>query len=168
MFKKFALLVLCALPITLFAQEVKIGHINSQEIISLMPDIANVEKAVDEEGKKFEGEVMKMQEEYNAKVKEFQEKQDSMPDGIKKVRISEIQEIETRVNTFRQTAYQEIQKKQQELFAPIRDKVTKAINDVAAEGKYTYIIDLGSQAIIYKSPTSLDITAAVKKKLALK
>lgn len=168
MLKKLALLVLCALPIGLFAQEAKIGHINSQEIISLMPDIANVEKAVDEEGKKFEGEVMKMQEEYNAKVKEFQEKQDSMPDGIKKVRISEIQEIETRVNTFRQTAYQEIQKKQQELFAPIRDKVTKAINDVATEGKYTYIIDLGSQAIIYKSPSSLDITVAVKKKLALK
>ncbi len=168
MLKKFALLVLCALPIGLFAQDAKIGHVNSQEIISIMPDIANIEKAVDEEGKKFEGEVMKMQEEYNAKVKEFQEKQDSMPEGIKKVRISEIQEIETRVNTFRQTAYQEIQKKQQALFAPIRDKVTKAINDVAVECKFTYILDLGSQAIIYKSPTSLDITAAVKKKLALK
>lgn len=168
MLKKFALLVLCALPVGLFAQDAKIGHVNSQEIISLMPDIANVEKAVDEEGKKFEVELMKMQEEYNAKVKEFQQKQDSMPEGIKKVRISEIQELETRVNTFRQTAYQEIQKKQQELFAPIRDKVTKAINDVAVEGKFTYIFDLGSQAIIYKSPASLDITASVKKKLALK
>jgi outer membrane protein len=91
-----------------------------------------------------------------------------MPECIKKVRITEIQEIETRVNTFRQTAYQEIQKKQQDLFIPIRDKVTKAINDVAVEGKYTYILDLGSQAVIYKSPTSNDITAAVKKKLALK
>lgn len=168
MLKKFALLALCALPIGLFAQDAKFGHINSQEIISAMPEVANIEKEVDAIGKQYEGEIMKMQEEYNAKVKEFQEKQDSMPEGIKKVRVAEIQEIETRVNTFRQTAYQEIQKKQQDLFVPIREKVTKAINDVAVEGKFTYIIDLGSQAIIYKSPTSNDITAAVKKKLALK
>ena len=168
MLKKFALLALCALPFSLFAQDAKFGHINSQEIISAMPEVANIEKDVDAIGKQYEGEIMKMQEEYNAKVKEFQEKQDSMPEGIKKVRVAEIQEIETRVNTFRQNAYQEIQKKQQELFVPIREKVTKAINDVAVEGKFTYIIDLGSQAIIYKSPTSNDITAAVKKKLALK
>lgn len=152
MLKKFALLALCALPIGLFAQDAKFGHINSQEIIAAMPEVANIEKEVDAIGKQYEGEIMKMQEEYNAKVKEFQEKQDSMPEGIKKVRVAEIQEIETRVNTFRQTAYQEIQKKQQDLFVPIRDKVTKAINDVAVEGKFTYILDLGSQAVIYKSP----------------
>lgn len=168
MLKKFAFLVLCALPISLFAQDAKFGHINSQEVITLMPEIANIEKTVDEVGKQYEGEIMKMQEEYNVKVKEFQEKQDSMPEGIKKVRVTEIQEIETRVNTFRQTAYQEIQKKQQDLFVPIREKVVKAINDVALEGKFTYILDLGSQAVIYKSPTSNDITAAVKKKLGLK
>lgn len=168
MLKKIALVVLCALPVGLFAQDAKFGHINSQEVITLMPEIANIEKTIDEVGKQYEGEIMKMQEEYNVKVKEFQAKQDSMPEGIKKVRVSEIQEIETRVNTFRQTAYQEIQKKQQDLFVPIRDKVTKAINEVAVEGKFTYILDLGTQAIIYKSPTSNDITAAVKKKLGLK
>jgi outer membrane protein len=168
MLKKIALFVLCALPVVLFAQDAKFGHINSQEVITLMPEIANIEKTIDEVGKQYEGEIMKMQEEYNVKVKEFQAKQDSMPEGIKKVRVSEIQEIETRVNTFRQTAYQEIQKKQQDLFVPIRDKVTKAINEVAVEGKFTYILDLGTQAIIYKSSTSNDITAAVKKKLGLK
>jgi hypothetical protein len=34
MLKKFALIMLCALPIGLFAQE-KLGHVNSQEIIRL-------------------------------------------------------------------------------------------------------------------------------------
>ncbi|MFW9598049.1 MAG: OmpH family outer membrane protein, partial [Paludibacter sp.] len=78
------------------------------------------------------------------------------------------QELETRVTNFRQQAYQDIQKKQQDMFAPIRDKVTKAINEVGAEGKFTYIFDLGTQTIIYKAPNAIDITAAVKKKLALK
>lgn len=168
MFKKLIFTVLCALPVALFAQEAKFGHINSQEIVSLMPEMAQIEKTVDELGKTYEADILKMQEEYNSKLKEFQDKQETMPEGVKKMRVAEIQEVESRVTNYRQVAYQEIQKKQQELFVPIRDKVTKAINDVAAEGKFTYILDLGSQAVIYKSPTSNDITAKVKAKLGLK
>lgn len=168
MFKKIVVIALCVLPLSLFAQESKLGHVNSQEIISLMPEVANIEKEVDAVGKQYETEIAKMQEEYNNKIKEFQQKQDSMPEGIKKARVSEIQDLETRITTFRQQAYQEMQKKQQDLFVPIRDKVTKAINEVGVEGKFLYIFDLGSQAILYKSAASVDVTASVKKKLGLK
>jgi outer membrane protein len=168
MFKKLVLAVLCTLPFGLYAQDAKLGHINSKEVISLMPEIATIEKTVDELGKKWEGEIVKMRDEYNVKVQEFQQKSDSMPDGIKQVRVSDIQELEKRINNYQQTAYTELQKKQQELFTPVVDKVKKAINDVAVEGNYTYIFDLSTQSIIYQSPKSNDITAAVKKKLGLK
>ncbi|MDD3080499.1 MAG: OmpH family outer membrane protein [Paludibacter sp.] len=169
MLKKLALIVLCALPIGLLsAQEVKLGHINSKEIVSLMPEMATIQKTVDDLSKSYEDEIMKMREEYNAKIKEFQDKQDSMPDGIKQVRMSEIQEIEQRITNFQQTAYQELQKKQQDLFAPVADKVRKAINEVGVENNYLYIFDLSTQSILYQSPKSNDITAQVKKKLGLK
>ncbi len=87
MIKKIVIIALCALPFGLFAQESKLGHINSQEIISLMPEIANIEKEVDAMGKQYESEIVKMQDEYNVKIKEFQQKQDSMPEGIKKAQI---------------------------------------------------------------------------------
>ncbi|MFW9597233.1 MAG: OmpH family outer membrane protein, partial [Paludibacter sp.] len=74
MLKKFALIMLCALPIGLFAQE-KLGHVNSQEIIKLMPELASVEKTIDELGAQWEGELLKMREEYNVKIKDYQEKQ---------------------------------------------------------------------------------------------
>ena len=167
MLKKFVLLMLCALPLGLFAQE-KLGHINSKEIISLMPEIPDIEKKVDALGKQWEGEIMKMREEYNGKIKEFQQKQDSMPDGIKQIRMSEIQELEQRITTFQQSAYSDLQKKQQEMVNPVIEKVKKAINDVAVENNYTYIFDLSAQSIIYQSPKSNDITAIVKKKLGLK
>lgn len=167
MLKKLAVLMLCALPLGLFAQE-KLGHINSKEIISLMPEIPDIEKKVDVLGKQWESEIMKMREEYNGKIKEFQQKQDSMPDGIKQIRMSEIQELEQRITTFQQTAYSDLQKKQQEMVNPVIEKVKKAINDVAAEGSFTYIFDLSAQSVIYQSPKSNDITAAVKKKLGLK
>jgi outer membrane protein len=167
MSKKLVLLMLCALPLGIFAQD-KLGHINSKEIISIMPEIPGIEKKIDELSKQWESEIMKMREEYNTKIKEYQQKQDSMPDGIKQIRMSEIQEMEQRISTFQQTAYTDLQKKQQDLVNPVIERVRKAITDVAVENNYTYIFDLSAQSIIYQSPKSNDITALVKKKLAIK
>jgi len=158
--------MLCALPLGIFAQD-KLGHINSKEIISIMPEIPGIEKKIDELSKQWESEIVKMREEYNTKIKEYQQKQDSMPDGIKQIRMSEIQEMEQRISTFQQTAYTDLQK-QQDMVNPVIEKVRKAITDVAVENNYTYIFDLSAQSIIYQSPKSNDITALVKKKLAIK
>jgi len=168
MLKKIALLVLCALPISLMAQDGKLGHINSQEILSLMPERVTIEKTISDLQSQWEKELVKMREEYYAKIKEFQDKQATMPESIKTARQSEIGEIEQRITTFNQTASADLQKKQQELFTPVVEKVKKAINEVGAENNYLYIFDLSTQSIIYQSPKSNDISALVKKKLALK
>ncbi|MEI7503463.1 MAG: OmpH family outer membrane protein [Paludibacter sp.] len=168
MLKKIALLMLCALPISLMAQEGKLGHINSQEVLSLMPERVVIEKTISDLQSQWEKELVKMREEYYAKIKEFQDKQATMPESIKTARQSEIAEIEQRITTFNQTASADLQKKQQELFTPVVEKVKKAINEVGAENGYLYIFDLSTQGIIYQSPKSNDISALVKKKLGLK
>jgi len=168
MFKKIALVLICALPLSLMAQDVKLGHINSQEVLTLMPERAVIEKTLAALQTQWEGELVKMREEYYAKIKEFQDKQATMPASIKEARQSEIAEIEQRITTFNQTASTDLQKKQQELFTPVIDKVKKAINEVGAENNYTYIFDLSTQGIIYQSPKSNDIAPLVKKKLGLK
>ena len=168
MLKKIIFVLLCAIPFSLIAQEVKLGHVNTQEILTQMPERATIEKTVSDLQSQWEGELVKMREEYNAKIKEYQEKQATMPESIKQARQSEIGEIEQRITTFQQTAYTDLQKKQQELFAPVIAKVKKAIGDVAAENNYLYIFDLSTQSIIYQSPKSNDITVLVKKKLGLK
>lgn len=168
MFKKIAFLLLCVFPISLMGQEVKLGHINSQEILSLMPERTEIEKTLNDLQTQWENELVKMREEYYAKIKEFQDKQATMPESIKQARQSEIVEIEQRINTFNQTASSDLQKKQQELFTPVIDKVKKAINEVGSENNYTYIFDLSTQSIVYQSPKSNDVTPLVKKKLGLK
>ena len=168
MFKKIALVLLCALPFSLMAQEVKLGHINSQEILTVMPERAVIEKTVGDLQSQWEKELVKMREEYYAKVKEFQEKQATMPESIKSARQGEISDLEQRISTFNQTASEDLRKKQQELFTPVIDKVKKAINEVGSENGYLYIFDLSTQSIIYQSPKSNDVTPLVKKKLGLK
>lgn len=166
MLKKVILAAILVLPLSIFAQD-KLGHINSQEIIGLMPERAKIETTIDTLQTQWEKELMKMREEYSSKIKEYQDKQATMPESIKQARISELTEMEQRIGTFQQTAYTDLQKKQQELIAPIIEKVKKAIDQVGAENGYTYIFDLGTQVILYQSPKANDITPLVKKKLGL-
>jgi outer membrane protein len=168
MLKKLAIVLICSLPLSLMAEDTKLGHVNSQEILSLMPERVAIEKTINDLQSQWEKELVKMREEYTTKIKEYQEKQATMPESIKTARQSELGEIEQRITTFNQTASADLQKKNQELFTPVVEKVKKAINEVASENKYLYIFDLGTQSIIYQSPTSNDITPLVKKKLGLK
>ena len=82
MLKKIALVLLCALPISLMAQEAKLGHVNSQEILSLMPERATIEKTISDLQTQWESELVKMREEYNSKIKEYTAKQATMPESI--------------------------------------------------------------------------------------
>lgn len=43
MLKKIALVMLLALPMGVFAQNLKFGHINAQEIITVMPEFTKAQ-----------------------------------------------------------------------------------------------------------------------------
>lgn len=168
MIKKIALFLIALLPVGLMAQDLKLAHVNSQEIISLMPERADIEKKLNDVSKSNEDYMLKMREEYNKKVKEFVDGQNTMAEPIKNALQTEIQDIDQRINTFKQAAQEDMQKQYESLTAPMYDKLKKAISDVSAEGGYTYVFDISTGAqISYVSPKSNDITPLVKKKLGL-
>jgi outer membrane protein len=167
--KIIILLFVICFPISLFAQEPKFGHINSVEILSLMPEQATIEKTINDLNTQWNQELTKLRDEYYVKIKEYQEKLNSnMPESIKSARQSEIAELEKRIASLQKTANADLQKKQLDLFAPVIEKVKKAIDEVGIENNYLYIFDLSTQGIIFKSPKSNDISQLVKKKLDLK
>ena len=167
MIKKFAFFLLALLPMGMMAQETKLGHVNSQEILSLMPERTEIEKKLGEIQDEWEKMLVKSREEYNVKVKDFIDKQATMSESIKQARQAEIADMEQRINTLNQQAQADIAKKYQEFSAPMIEKVKKAIDAVGAEGGYTYILDVVSQVIVYQSPKANDVTPLVKKKLGL-
>ncbi len=165
--KRIAFIVLMALPLSLMAQD-KLAYVNIQDIFQVMPELSDVEKSMADLNEQYKKEIDKMYEEYTGKVKEFQDNLATMAESIKTRRQSEIMDIENRINTFQQTANQELQHKQMEMINALRDKIVKAVNEVGAENNYTYIFDLSTQSIVYQSPKAVDITPLVKKKLGLK
>ena len=87
-------------------------------------------------------------------------------DIIKEDKISEIESIQQRVVEFQKNAQQSLSEKEAELFIPIREKAMKAIDEVAEEGKFTFIFDSGSGSFLYAAESE-NIINLVKSKLGL-
>ena len=116
----------------------KIGHINSNDLMQIMPGRDSAQTVL-------QGEVAELEE----TLKSMQA------------------EAEKRIEEFQQSAQKQLQEREAELLKPIIDRAKKAIADVAKEGGYTYIFDAGTAAILYDEGGD-DIMPLVKKKLGLK
>jgi outer membrane protein len=77
-----------------------------------------------------------------------------------------VQELDQKAQRFRQTAADDLQKQQQQLMAPIQQKIVDAIKAVGQEGSYTFIFEDG--ASVYQGSDVVDVTSAVKTKLGIK
>ena len=147
-------------------KSVKVGHINSNDLLTAMPERTAVQKELEDYANQLKITLDAMRKEYETKVAEFQGKQDVMTDIIKNNKIKEITDLEKRITEFQQTAEADLQKKEQSLLQPIIDKAKNAINEVAKEGSFTYILDSSVGVVLY-SVESDDILPLVKKKLGL-
>ncbi len=158
--------LMMVLPLGAFAQDVKIAFVNTQEVITAMPELAAMEKQMTEINENYKKELKQMQDEYQKKYSDYIAQQDSLTENIKLRRMQEIQDIQERINNFLQVAEQDVQKKQQELFTPIQQKVQTTIKAVGDEKGYMYIID--PSVLLYKGTSAVDATPFVKSKLGLK
>jgi outer membrane protein len=162
--KKIIITIMLALPMLASAQ--KFGHINTQELFAQMPEVAQVKLKMDTINAQYESQLTSMQEEFQKKLQDYQSQEATMADAVKQIRQQELQEMQQRIQLFYQTAEQDIQKKQQELLAPVHEKMSKAIKAVGEREGYTYIFD--SAAMVHIGSDATDATPAVKKELGIK
>jgi len=150
---------------TSFAQNLKFGHINSQELLSLMPERDSAQVVLENYAQQLEDQLETMQVEYNNKVQQYLANQENYTDLIKQTKEQELTDLQERIQGFQNTAQQTIQQKEAQLIQPIIDKAEKAIKEVAEEQGFTYIFDLARGTILYFSDASQDILPLVKAKL---
>lgn len=164
--KKIALLFAAILPLAAMAQEIKIGYINTNEVMMLMPEINEVEKQMadfTEQNRKY---LQDMQTEIQNKAKVYEAEKANLSDAIRAAREEELYSMQERLQTTYQTLQQEAQTKQQNLLKPIQDKLRAAIEAVGQTNNFFLIFDLES-GLLYKSPKAIDATPLVKKHLGI-
>ncbi|AYL97038.1 OmpH family outer membrane protein [Mucilaginibacter celer] len=147
--------------------QTKIGHINFNQLIDLMPETKTVSTSLQAYQKTFIDQMTTMNNEYQGKVKEYTEKRATMTDAVRAAKESELTDMQKRMNDYQNNAQQQVDAKRQELGKPIIDKATTAVQAVAKEKGYAYVLD-SSQITLLVSPDADDLMAAAKLKLGLK
>ena len=171
MLKKIALVMLLALPMGVFAQNLKFGHIHAQEIITVMPEFTKAQNDIQTLEKQLTAELQRTQEEFNKKYQEFQQAiaKDSLPPNIAERRQKELQDMMQRQEQFQQDAQQQMAKAQNDAMAPIYQKLDNAIKAVGAAEGVIYIFDLARTSIPYVNESqSINLTSKVKANLGIK
>lgn len=163
--KKTAL-VIAATGCLMFAKAQKIAHISLDSLVTVMPETKVAKDVAQKYLSSLDQEMLTMQTELESKYQKYMtdSQAGTMSDLVKQNKEAEIQQLQKRIEDFRQQASQEYQKKYGELTAPIMDKAKKAIEAVAKEGGYKYVLDTSVGSVLYSEPAD-DIFVAVKKKL---
>ncbi|MBQ8501188.1 MAG: OmpH family outer membrane protein [Bacteroides sp.] len=155
------------LPLGAMAQA-KFAHMNSQEVITVMPEFTKAQSDLEAMAKKYQDEMQRTEEEFNKKYQEFIAQADSLPKNIADRRQKELQDMAQRQQQFQQEAQQAMQQAQSEAMAPIYQKLEAAIQAVGAAEGVVYIFDIARTPIAYIGTQSIDVTAKVKAQLGIK
>ena len=164
--KKLFLALMMFAPLAAFAQ--KFGHVNSQEIIQVMPEYNKATTEIDALTKQYEDDLKSMQDELNRKSQAYDSTRATLPENIRQRREMELQEMYQKIQQSYQDNQQALAKASQEKMQVITTKVVDAIKQVGQAGGYVYIMDIAGGIPYISTTLSTDVTAEVKAKLGLK
>ena len=161
--KKLFVIALAALA-TLTASAQTFGRVNFQELLMLAPEMDAAREAIAASQKEAEETYSAMVEEYQGKLTQYQQKQATWTAAIRESKERELMEIQNRIQEFQQSISQELQQQQNQLTAPIQEKASKAVNEIAKAKGLTVLFD-ASQALYFDESKVIDITADARKAL---
>lgn len=150
---------------TTAANAQKIGYISADEIIQLMPEAAKIQADLDDYQQSLYQNAQEKNQAFEEAVAKFVKDSATMNASLKEVKRNELQRQSQELSGEQQKIQNQFQQKQMELSTPIQKKLQTAIEEVAKENGYTYI--LPKEALIVMPPGS-DIGSLVMKKLGLK
>lgn len=169
MFKKILIMVLFVAPLSLAAQ--KFAHFDYATIMQAMPEFKKAQTEMEAIGKQYREELQNMEREINTKIEKFQsEVTDKTPENIRNRRAQEIQDLQQRYQQAAQDNEQAFDEARQKKFQPITQKVMDAVNAIAKEGNFVYIVDKNASqqaGIVINEALSEDVTKRIAAKLGI-
>ena len=151
------------------AQTLKFGHINSDELIQIMPEYDSATVTLEAFRKDLINALELMSVEFNNKNEAYQKDSKNLSDIVKQTKEQELIDMQKRIQDFQNNAQTQLQNKQAEVFQPIYAKVDKAIKDVGKDNGFLYVFDVAKGSLLYYDETkSTNVLSLVKTKLGLK
>lgn len=146
----------------------KFGYVDTQEIIEQLPEVKEANSNIETFKSQLQSKGQDMLKALQAKFQDLTKRQqqgDISPVQVE-TEAAKLKEEENKILLFEQESQQKIIKKSEDLLRPIRDRIQKAIDDVAAENGFTYIFDYSTGLVLY-GDESANVMSLVKAKLGL-
>jgi outer membrane protein len=141
----------------------KIGHVDIAEILAALPARDSAAAVIEKETKEMQSTYDDMTAVYNRMLDDYEKGQSNFSEVMKKSKESELLDKEKRLQEFEQNASANLQKRNSELIQPILNKILKAVDKVAGENGFTYILDVSKGSVVYTSKDSQNINQMVLK-----
>ena len=161
--KLTAAFLLLFVTMTATAQS-KIAHIDSQTLISEMPEVKEAQAQLEKLQKTYATEIDASMKEYQTKLQTYSADAQNQTQVTNEARQKELAGMEQNIQQYQQTASQDIQKKQADLLRPLIEKARAAIQKVARAQGFDYVID-GTQGGSLILADGKDLMDDVKKEL---
>ena len=155
--KLFLLIVILMTSIGTYAQ--KFAYVDSDYILSKMTEFVQAEEKIDDFSKEWQSEIELAYEEVEQMYRDYQSEQVLLTSEMKTKREEAIIEKEKSVQSLQQKYFGnngDLYKKRQDLIKPIQDRISDAVQQLAASNKYSIIFDASSDLIMLYSNPELD------------
>lgn len=165
--KKLFLVAVMAVGMLSASAQVKIGYINTDALMSMMPEAAKIQADLNDYQTSLQQEAITLQTDADKKRDQFFKDSATFSNSKKEIVREELVKLYTRLQNYDQEAQQRTNDYAQNKIAPVRKRAMDAITTVAKEKGYTYVID-DAQGSLLVMPPGDDLLAAVKTKLGIK
>ena len=166
---KLLLISLLLISQNILSQEIKIGYTNVEYILSFLPETKQVQSEVTAYGTQLQNQLQSKITDFQSKAEAFQQAAATMTDLIRADKQEELQNLQASIQKFQTEAQTSIAQKEQDLFRPLFEKISNAINVVAERENYSHIFSAGVpgvEVLLYARPTD-DVSSLVLVELGI-
>ena len=164
---KFILPVLLILALNSSVQAqtaVKLGYIDSQQILNQDPSALRAQEQFEADLARYRAEVDQIGQDLQELISQYEQQEAMLSETAKVNRQEEIRLKQTQYQQRISELEQQAGLRQAELVEPVMERINAVIEDIRADGGYSMIFDVAAQGIIAADPT-LDLTAEVVRRL---
>ena len=169
---KKVLLVVCGLWLAAFAgQSQKYAIIDTKYILDKMPEYRDAQKKLDDQAVLWQKEIDDQQTELDKMYRDFDAEQVMLSEDLKKKRQDQLFVKEKALRDLQRKRFGfegDLFKKRQELVKPVQDKVYNAVQKLAVQRSYDFILDKSEGITVIFADPKLDKSADIIRNLGVK
>lgn len=169
--KKLLFLVVTALLTTFTVTAQRYAIIDTKYILDKMPDYKDADKRLSQVAEQWQKEIDTRQGELNQMYKNFEAEQYMLSDELRKKREDQLfnKEKEVRELQKKRFGYEgDLFKERQKLVKPVQDKVYNAVQKMAVNRGYDFILDKSEGITVIFADPKLDKSEEVLRELGIK